>query len=94
MPSSIRILEYAENNSHVIASSKKVVNQKPNPPHYAARTEYVKKVGESGFRNTAVNKSESEPKPLIYTIDSNGHTLEKVMAAAATTITHTSYRAG
>ena len=84
---SLEILDYQQPNAHVIASSKKIVDKEPNPPHYAAKQEYVKKVGESKFKNTAIHKDEKAPKPLIYTIDDFGFELDKSIISAGASLT-------
>lgn len=83
---SLEILDYRKANAHIIASSKKIEDKEPNPPHYAAKQEYVKKVGDSKFKNTAIHKGEKAPKPMIYIIDENGFELEKVVVSSASTI--------
>ena len=80
---SLEFLDYKNIGANVIASSKKIENKKPNPPHYPAKEEYVKKVGESKFKNTAINKDEKAPEPLVYIIDDNGFKLEKAAIAAS-----------
>lgn len=77
------ILDYAKDGAHVIASSKKIEDKKPNPPHYSASEEYIKKVGRSKFKNTAIHKDENAPEPLVYIIDNNGFLLEKKATAAS-----------
>ncbi len=92
---SLALLDYKEKGAHVIASSKKIKNEKPNPPHYPAKEEYVKKVGAGYFRNTGVNKSETAPKPLEFEISDNGTKLKKVAATVATgMLGNSSLRAG
>ncbi len=86
---SLEILDYGESNAHVIASSIKIKNEKPNPPHFPAKEEYVKKVGSGYFRNTAKNKSEKAPKPLEFEISDGGTKLKKVAASAATGVINT-----
>jgi hypothetical protein len=83
---SLEFLDYKNVGANVIASSKKIEDKKPNPPHYPAKEEYVKKVGESKFKNTAINKDEKAPEPLVYTIDDNGFKLEKAGVAASVSI--------
>lgn len=84
---SLEVLDYRKTNAHVIASSKKIEDKEPNPPHYAAKQEYVKKIGESKFKNTAVHKGEKAPKPLIYTIDEDGFELDKSVISAGSVLT-------
>ena len=83
---SLEFLDYKNVGANVIASSKKIEDKEPNPPHYPAKEEYVKKVGESKFKNTAINKDEKAPEPLVYTIDDNGFKLEKAGIAASVSI--------
>jgi len=92
---SLEFLDYRNTGANIIASSKKIENKEPNPPHYQAKEEYVKKVGDAKFKNTAINKNEKAPEPLIYTIDDNGFKLDKVSAAASVGImTSSAPRAG
>ncbi|CAK7068020.1 MAG: hypothetical protein PARBA_02615 [Parabacteroides sp.] len=80
---SLEFLDYKNTGANVIASSKKIENKKPNPPHHSAKEEYIKKVGDSKFKNTAINKDEKAPEPLVYTIDDNGFILEKAVSSAS-----------
>ncbi|MFC0342996.1 ComEC/Rec2 family competence protein [Epilithonimonas hispanica] len=60
-------------NPKVIASCRKIVSAKPNPPHDAAKKEYVAKVGDSNFLNTTVHDVKDEtPQPIIFEISKNG----------------------
>jgi ribonuclease BN (tRNA processing enzyme) len=83
---SLEILDYKEKNAHVIASSKKIKNEEPNPPHFAAKEEYVKKVGEGYFRNTAVNVDENAPEPLKFEINDTGIKLLKAAGSVGSVI--------
>lgn len=71
---SLEVLDYKRNNSaKVIASSKKVLNDEDNPPHYEAKQEYIKSLGNaSNFLNTAIEPKESGPEPVIFIITPNG----------------------
>lgn len=42
---SLEILSFKRNDAFVIASSKKIVDDNDNPPHYEAKEEYLKKLG-------------------------------------------------
>lgn len=66
--SSLEILQYSLENAFVIASSKKIVNNDDNPPHYPAKLEYVKRIGDSNFLNTAIEPDEKHPKPIVFEI--------------------------
>ncbi|MDR2407770.1 MAG: hypothetical protein LBE13_06630 [Bacteroidales bacterium] len=91
----LEFLDYKNQGSHIIASSAKIENNDNNPPCYQAKQEYVKKVGETKFKNTAINKDEKAPEPLVYTIGDNGFTLQKTaVAASATILSSSAPRAG
>jgi hypothetical protein len=92
---SLEILDYGRTNSHIIASSKKIEDKEPNPPHYPAKEQYVEKVGEDHFKNTAIHKGEKAPKPLVYTTDESGFELDKsIISAAASIMSKPTPRAG
>lgn len=92
---SLKFLDYKLDNANIIASSIKVIDNDNNPPHFQAKEYYEKKVGKNNFRNTAVNKSEKAPEPLVYIIDSNGYKLEKkILASSISILTSQSPRAG
>jgi hypothetical protein len=70
---SLEALDFKRASAKVIASSKKIVIEKPNPPHDAAKKEYVAKVGSSNFYNTAVHELKGKtPQPIIFEITSGG----------------------
>ncbi|MDQ3050200.1 MAG: cobyric acid synthase CobQ [Bacteroidota bacterium] len=69
---SLEVLDYKRNGGFVIASSKKIINDEDNPPHYEAKMEYVRKVGAFNILNTATEPSESKPEPIIFTITKSG----------------------
>lgn len=83
---SLEFLDYKQNNAYIVASSKKIVDDDNNPPHYPARKEYIKKVTEPYFRNTATHKGEKAPKPLEFIIDDGGLTLKKEATNAGAAI--------
>lgn len=65
-PTALEVLNYKRTGAKVIASSKKIVDDDDNPPHYEAKLEYVKKVGNANFLNTAVEPSENKPLPIEF----------------------------
>jgi hypothetical protein len=70
---SIEALQHLKDGGFIIASCKKIVNDDDNPPHFDARKEYLKYVeSKEKFLNTDIEPSESEPKPIIFDITSNG----------------------
>lgn len=92
---SLAFLDYKNTGANIISSSKKIEDKEPNPPHYSAKEEYIKKVGESKFKNVVINKNENAPEPLVYIIDDNGFKLEKTTVVASVGImTSATPRAG
>ncbi|MEN8191902.1 MAG: cobyric acid synthase CobQ [Bacteroidota bacterium] len=85
---SLRLLEeYQEGKGKVIASSKKIVKEKPNPPHQAAKDKYLKKINsDDDFIELAINPSENRPEPIEFLISNNGATKlpEKAKVAITT----------
>jgi len=70
---SLEMLNYKRGTAKVIASCKEIKNNADNPPHYKAKEQYVKKVGDENFLNTAVaNKSGKTPQPIIYEVTAQG----------------------
>jgi len=94
---SIEILQHQKDGAYIVASSRKIVNAKPNPPHYAAMTEYVSQLKtKANFINTAIHPSENAPEPIVFVIDSYGISLaesdteKKKKIAAALAVASTS----
>lgn len=70
---SLEVLDNKRSGARVISSSKKIVNDDDNPPHYEAKQEYVKKLSKSSdFLNTSVEPKESVPEPIVFEITSSG----------------------
>jgi hypothetical protein len=70
---SLEILDYKRGAARVIASSKEIKNNEDNPPHYKAKEQYVKKVKEENFLNTATAiKNGKTPQPIIFEITAQG----------------------
>lgn len=70
---SLKVLDYKRNNAKIIASSKTILNDKDNPPHYEAKREYVKKVTQDNFLNTTTyNVVNKIPQPIIFEVTSQG----------------------
>lgn len=71
---SLEVLDYRRGATpKIIASCKKIVVAKPNPPHDAAKKEYVKKVGDANFLNTSINELKGKtPQPIIFEVTSKG----------------------
>lgn len=72
-PHSLEVLQYRRPGGKVIASSRKVLDEKPNPPHYAAKQEYLKRLEKNThFLNTATEPSEAAPAPIEFIVTVNG----------------------
>jgi len=70
---SLEVLDYKRSNAKVIASSKEIKNNDDNPPHYEAKGQYVKKVGNDNFLNTAITiKIGKTPQPILFDITPQG----------------------
>nr|WP_315155655.1 hypothetical protein [uncultured Flavobacterium sp.] len=70
---SLEILDYKRQNAKVIASSKKILDDEDNPPHYQAKSEYVKKVTQGNFLNTTIyNILNKIPQPIEFEVTSQG----------------------
>lgn len=70
---SLEILKYRRKGGIIISSSKKIHDNEDNPPHYAAKQEYIKKLESSAnFYNTAIEPEEAAPKPLVFEIIETG----------------------
>lgn len=82
---SLEALDYKRGNSpKIIASCKKIVEAKPNPPHNAAKKEYVKKVTDSNFLNTTTyDVKDDTPQPIIFEITSQGPIKPKQVEGSA-----------
>ncbi|WP_426480182.1 hypothetical protein [Chryseobacterium sp. R2ACT005] len=69
MESSLEVLDYKRRESKVIASSKTILDDDDNPPHYDAKKEYIKKVGNTNFLNTSTyNIINKVPQPIIFEV--------------------------
>lgn len=70
---SLKMLDYALTDAFIIASSRRIINEKPNPPHYSAQEEYKKKLSKkSNFLNTAVEPNKENPLPIEFIIEPTG----------------------
>ena len=67
------IASYARDSAFVVASSKEVVNNEDNPPHYPAKTEYIDDLPKSGtFLCTGEEPTRAAPKPVIFILSNTG----------------------
>lgn len=81
---SLEVLNYRRNNAKVIASSKKILNDEDNPPHYEAKREYVKKVTDGNFLNTTTyNIVNKIPQPIVFEVTSQGIVKPKQVEGSA-----------
>ena len=69
---SLELLDYGLNDAKIIASCKKIKKEKPNPPHEAAKEEYLEKLdSKDNFYNTSVHPSEKTPEPIVFEIENS-----------------------
>lgn len=70
---SLEVLDNKRSNAKVIASSKEIIDNDDNPPHFKAKKEYEKKVGADKFLNTEThNKKGKTPLPIIFEVTAQG----------------------
>ena len=84
---SLKLLnDYKESNGKIICSSKKVVKEKPNPPHQAAKDEYIKTLdSKDNFYELALLPKKSAPEPVEFIITNKGVTKSTEKAKVAIT---------
>ncbi|MFZ1297265.1 MAG: hypothetical protein WAT16_04415 [Saprospiraceae bacterium] len=75
---SLEVLDYKRGQAKVIASCKEIKNNIDNPPHYKAKAQYVNKVTDQNFLNTAIAiKIGETPQPIIFEITQQGPMIPK-----------------
>lgn len=79
----IELLNHGRDGARIIASSKPVRQDDDDPPHYAAKQEYTQIVGDDRFHCTMEHPDEASPKPLVFDIESQGPSVERISASAA-----------
>lgn len=98
--SSLKVLDHRREGAVVIASSKPIKDDDCNPPHYAAKQEYVKVVGEEKFFCVGEHPCEDKPEPIVFTMTTSGPVkdesatssqVKSAAAVAATLRTPTTY---
>jgi hypothetical protein len=72
---SLEILGKALDGARVIASCKPIKPDDDNPPHHAAKVEYVKAVGASNFFSLAETGNEKRPLPTTFEMSESGPVL-------------------
>lgn len=66
------IKDHKMTDAVIIASSKQIKDDDDNPPHYPAKEEYVKLIGEDKFISLAAEPDSKKPKPVVYEVTSSG----------------------
>lgn len=74
----LELLDYKRDGARVVASSKPVKDDDDNPPHFAAKEEYVKKVGSKNFLCTMEYPNEDNPQPIVFEIEEKGPSLKRL----------------
>ncbi|WP_213290943.1 hypothetical protein [Bradyrhizobium sp. sGM-13] len=72
---SLKILGKALHGARVIASCKPIKPDDDNPPHHAAKVEYVKVAGKDNFISLAEVGNPKRPLPITLEISENGPVL-------------------
>ena len=72
---SLKILGKALEGARVIASCKPIKPDDDNPPHHAAKVEYVKVVGTSNFFSLSETDNVKRPLPTTFEMSENGPVL-------------------
>jgi hypothetical protein len=72
---SLAILGKALQGAHIIASCKPIKDDDDNPPHYAAKLEYVNAVGKANLISLAETGDETLPLPTTFEMSENGPVL-------------------
>ena len=84
---SIKLInDYQESNGKIISSSRKIVKEKPNPPHKPAKDEYIDALSsKDDFFELAIIPKEKSPEPVEFIITNNGVTKSTEKAKVAIT---------
>jgi len=84
---SLKLLnDYKENGGKIISSSKKIVKEKPNPPHKPSKDEYIKALdSKDDFYELAIIPKEKTPEPVEFIVTNNGVTKSTEKAKVAIT---------
>lgn len=72
---SLAIMGKALGNARVIASCKPIKDDDDNPPHHAAKQEYIKAVGKANFISLSETGDVKRPRPSSFEISENGPVL-------------------
>lgn len=70
--SSIELLENGLAKRFIISSSKKIINNKDNPPHFKAKQKYLEYLlTDNDFINTSIHVSDTKPEPIIFEVSND-----------------------
>ncbi|MFA5269759.1 MAG: MBL fold metallo-hydrolase [Methanoregula sp.] len=70
--SSLELLNKRCSGAIIVASCKPIKNDDDNPPHFAAKQQYVKAVGKDNFIVMGEYPDSKQPQPLIFTMTKKG----------------------
>jgi hypothetical protein len=84
----IQLLQKKREGAFVVASCKPIKRDDDNPPHYAAKQQYIKIVGEKKFFATGEYPEEKKPLPLEFRLTKNGP--QKVDSSSSSAVTSSS----
>lgn len=69
---SLELLDYGNDDAKIIASCRVIKDNDDNPPHFQAKKQYLKKVEDENFLNTAIEPKEKKPEPIVFEVTSSG----------------------
>lgn len=82
----LELLDYKRSGARIVVSCKPISSSDSNPPHHAAKKEYVKKVGSDKFYCTMEYPNKTAPQPIVFEIGASGPSLKRNTSAAAVVI--------
>jgi len=81
----IQLLQKKREGALVVASCKPIKDDDDNPPHFAAKQQYIKVVGKNNFYVTMEYPDEKSPQPLEFRLTKNGP--QKIDSSPSSAIT-------
>lgn len=81
----LELLAHGREGAQIVASSKPIREDDDNPPHQAAKREYLSVAGEDKFLCTMEYPDEDSPHPIVFTVTSFGPALKRATIASSTT---------
>lgn len=92
--SAIDLLNKMRIGAKIVASCKPIKNDDDNPPHFAAKQEYIKIVGEENFFVTSEYPNSKKPLPLIFTQTKKGPQLKELLRSQSNSLRSAIHKVG